>query len=158
MNRVVNTICASLLSVFLASCGASRTPIKVSYTDILTDDCAIMRNFLSSQGDEVIKVDKELIGFSELCKNHQLMSMLINSELENPDPEVRAIVTAAAVKILTGGSLEFKNSLLAELGREYDITEADMIARKERDDAIKAVKATPEVDCTQISDNAFFCQ
>lgn len=157
MNRVVNTICASLLSIFLASCAGKTPPIIISSTDMLTDDCAIMRNFLSSQDGKVIKVDKEFIGFSDLCKNHQLTSMLIDAELKNPDLEVRAVFTAAVVKMLAEASPEFKSSMLVAL-EKYKLTEEDLIARKELDDAIQKVKDTPEVDCVEIRPKQFICE
>jgi len=148
MNRVVTGVGACLMSVFMISCAAKGPPIKVSHTDTLGDDCAIMRNIAFSQGEKVIKVDKELIGFSELCGDHQLLAMLVNREIKNPEMDV--IVTSATVKMLAEASPQFKTSLLLALA-EYDITEGDLIG-------FKRVKDTPETDCTWIGPRTLFCE
>jgi len=154
MNRAVKGIGACLMSMFMMSCAAKGPPIKISHKDTLGDDCAIMRNIAFSQGDKVIKVDKELIGFSELCGDHQLLAMLVNREIKNP--EMEAIVTSATVEMLAEASPQFKRSVLLALAK-YDITEDELARRKEIDAAVMEVMSTPETDCTWIGPDKLLC-
>ncbi len=157
MNRTVNVICASLMSVFMMSC-ASRPPLKITTSeDILGNDCEIMRNIIIKSGKDTVQSHKELVGFSELCSNHKLLAMLVNHEVENP--EMEALVTTATLHMLAEASPNFKRSVLAALA-DYHITQEDLIKRKKIDDGIKAVRTTKELDCTPLDEdeNTFYCE
>jgi len=155
MNPIFKTIGVSLLSVFMASC-ASRQPVVVTTSnDTLGDNCEIMREIIVKSGEDSIRSSKQLVGFVEECANYQLLALLLKHELDNP--EMEAFVTTTALNILAEKSPDVKKSILKTLG-DYEISEQDLIDRKEIDDAIQAVKDSPEVDCVQISDNQFFCE
>ena len=154
MNRTVNTLCASIVALFMTAC-AGKAPIRVTHTDMLEDDCAIMRRTIITSGDDAVQNFKQFVGFSKKCADYQLLATLLKYELDNPETE--AIVTSSMLEMLAEESPPFKKSLMRALGR-YGITEEKLTVRKEIDDAIQEVRSTPEKDCTQIAPGQFYCE
>lgn len=153
MKDIATRIGGPLLTLFLLAGCAEKVVVQNEFLDV--NDCGYKRSTKVTKDGELTKSYTELLAVPEECRDNTHLALLIQHEFK--DPAMQAITTSAVLNMISKKDAIFKESLLQVLGK-YDISEEDLIERKEIDDAIQAAKREPGINCVEIDVGMFVCQ